>query len=63
MQTEGPINQGEMEIATLYSGQRNDINEIGPPFNGSLIDNEDMENKREFNHVNQDNKKLGESSG
>ena len=64
MQTEGPIDQGEKEIKTNFSCQRNDdINEIAPPGNGSLMDNDDKENKREFNYVNQDNIKLGESSG
>ena len=54
MQTEGPIDQGEKEIKTNFSCQRNDdINEIAPPGNGSLM----------FNYVNQDNIKLGESSG
>ena len=65
MQIEGPINQGEKEIAITFSGQRNDdINEIAPPGNaGSPMDNEDNGNKREFNYVSQDNGKLGESSG
>ena len=64
MQTEGLINQEEMEIATNFSGQRNnDINGIAPPSNGSMMDNDVNENNREFNYVNQDNIKLGESSG
>jgi len=64
LQTEGPINQGEKEITTFFSGQRNDdINEIAPPGNGSVMNNDVKENKRQFNYVNQDNIKLGESSG
>lgn len=65
MQTEGPTNQGEMEITTNFPGQRNDdINAIALPDNGSLMDNDDdKENKRKFNYVNQDNINLGESSG
>ena len=40
MKTEGPVNQGEREI-THFSGQRNDdMNEIAPPGNGSLMDND-----------------------
>ena len=54
MKTEGPANQREKEI-TKFSRQRNDdIKEIAPPGNGSLMDNDD----NEFNYVNQDNIKL-----
>ena len=64
MQTEGLINQEEMEITTNFSSQRNnDINETAPLGNGSMMDNDVNENNREFNYVNKDNRKLGESSG
>ena len=58
MKTEGPVNQGEREI-THFSGQRNDdVNEIAPPGNGSLIDNDD----KELHYGSQDNIKLGKSA-
>ena len=58
MKAEGPVNQGEREI-THFSGQRNDdINEIAPPGNGSLMDNDD----KELHYGSQDNIKLGKSA-
>ena len=64
IQTEGPTNQGEMEITTYFPDQRNDINVIALPGNGSLMDNDDdKENKREVNYVNQHHRNLKESSG
>ena len=61
MQTEGPTNKREVKI---IENVNDDITAVAPPGKGSLTDNDDVkESKREFSYVNQDNIKLGESSG
>ena len=63
MQTEGPMNQRENKITNFFDQRNDDTNEIAPPGNGSVMEPEGKENKKEFNYVNQDSIKVGESSG